>query len=238
MSRIQDVILRSTRALQPLAVNVSIGTLYFVTDEGVIERSNGTIWQSYSGSSGSINPSIIFLPGEDNINDYMGPPGLIGPQGSAGGGGGSVSWALVGSSTPTGVNFVDFIGLAAYTDIRVVIRGITYAFSDQTALRVSINNGSTFLAASGDYGRINGNGDEIVDNSLAFYSGNGTTAKTGEILIEGFNLVNLKISRATIYSLDGINLRVIPTANALNAVQVVALSGNNFTAGTIQVFGR
>jgi hypothetical protein len=41
---------RGTRAQQPLAADVSAGTLYFVTDEGKTERSNGTIWETYSGA--------------------------------------------------------------------------------------------------------------------------------------------------------------------------------------------
>lgn len=57
MSRIQDIIQRSTRALQPLATAVSIGTLYYVTDEHVMERSTGAAWQSVSdtmtGDSGT-----------------------------------------------------------------------------------------------------------------------------------------------------------------------------------------
>lgn len=51
--RLEDIILRSTRALQPAATTVPVGTLYFVTDESVIERSNGTTWQSYSGTAAS-----------------------------------------------------------------------------------------------------------------------------------------------------------------------------------------
>lgn len=51
---------RGTRVLQPLATDVLEGTLYFVTDEGVIERSNGTIWESFSGSSGG--SSAIVAP--------------------------------------------------------------------------------------------------------------------------------------------------------------------------------
>lgn len=50
-SRLQDVIQRDTRANQPAATAVAIGTLYYVTDESVTERSNGTIWQSYSISA-------------------------------------------------------------------------------------------------------------------------------------------------------------------------------------------
>lgn len=53
--QIKDVILRSTRALQPLATIVPIGTIYYVTDEAVTERSNGTIWQSISDSGTGLN---------------------------------------------------------------------------------------------------------------------------------------------------------------------------------------
>lgn len=43
---------RGTRAAQPAAnaVGVGEGTLYYVTDESVVERSNGTIWQSFSAA--------------------------------------------------------------------------------------------------------------------------------------------------------------------------------------------
>jgi hypothetical protein len=42
--RLRDAILSDTRANQPTATAVAIGTLYFVTDEDVLERSDGTDW--------------------------------------------------------------------------------------------------------------------------------------------------------------------------------------------------
>lgn len=202
-------------------------------DAGVVHTLTGSA--GIAGSAGPIGPVMFADAGLDGEMG-IGAPGIQGPPGTNGSG--SAAWSLVGSSTPTGVNLVDFTGLAGLTDVRVVIRGITYGTSDQTAVRVSTNNGSSYLAASGDYSRIAGNGDETVDNALAFHSGNGTTAKTGEVYIEGFNLTGFKISRATIFSVDGINLRIIPVASALNAVRVCSLAGFNFTGGTIQVFGR
>ena len=47
-SRLQDVILRGTRAAQPLATTVAPGTLYFVTDELLTEQSDGTTWNTYA----------------------------------------------------------------------------------------------------------------------------------------------------------------------------------------------
>ena len=52
MPTLANVHRRGTRATQPVASTVSSGTLYFVTDEGKLERSNGTIWESYSGTGG------------------------------------------------------------------------------------------------------------------------------------------------------------------------------------------
>lgn len=52
MSRLQDVIKRGTRANQPAATAVSTGTLYYVTDEEVLERSSGSAWEEYSGAAG------------------------------------------------------------------------------------------------------------------------------------------------------------------------------------------
>lgn len=50
---------RGTRLLQPLAADVLEGTLYFVTDEGVIERSNGTIWESFSSSGSGLTQAQV-----------------------------------------------------------------------------------------------------------------------------------------------------------------------------------
>jgi len=53
MSRLDEVILRGNRASQPAASTANSGFLYCVTDESnIIERSNGSAWQSYSPSAG------------------------------------------------------------------------------------------------------------------------------------------------------------------------------------------
>lgn len=55
MSLITDIIKRGTRGLQPLATAVSAGTLYYVTDETLTERSTGAAWESYS-------PTVVGSP--------------------------------------------------------------------------------------------------------------------------------------------------------------------------------
>lgn len=51
MSTFQSLIERGVRADQPIASVVPVGTLYYVTDEGLLERSSGSAWESYSASS-------------------------------------------------------------------------------------------------------------------------------------------------------------------------------------------
>jgi hypothetical protein len=50
MPTLPDVHMRGTRAQQPLPSAVSVGTLYFVTNENLCERSNGSAWESYSAA--------------------------------------------------------------------------------------------------------------------------------------------------------------------------------------------
>lgn len=51
---------RGLRSAQPAATAVNAGTLYKVTDEGVTERSNGTIWEDYSDAgSPTTNASLL-----------------------------------------------------------------------------------------------------------------------------------------------------------------------------------
>lgn len=49
--KLAQVLLQGTRAGQPVATTVPAGTLYFVTDEGVIEQSDATVWSAYSAAA-------------------------------------------------------------------------------------------------------------------------------------------------------------------------------------------
>ncbi len=55
MSLLSAVINRGLRSAQLAATAVAVGYLYYVTDEYVLERSNGTIWQTYSEQGGFYN---------------------------------------------------------------------------------------------------------------------------------------------------------------------------------------
>ena len=64
--KLEDVILRDTRASQPAATAVAIGTLYYVTDESVTERSNGTTWDDYSDLGAAAPVDAEYVVGATN----------------------------------------------------------------------------------------------------------------------------------------------------------------------------
>lgn len=151
----------------------------------------------------------------------------------------SQGWTLVATQVLNGATQYDFIGLSAYSDIRVGIVGVTYGSSSNTRLRVSTDNGGTFLSASGDYIAVAGDGTPTNGTELQFMSGSATAARAGEIWIAGFNLAGaVHFARSNLFSTDGIFLRYVSTTSALNAVRVYSSAGANFTGGTAYVYGR
>lgn len=187
-----------------------------------------------NGIQGLVGP--VFF-GKDGID---GRPGLNipvpGPQGPTGA---AATWSLISSYSPVSDANKDFIGLAAYSDIRVLLVGLTInTTAGLVNLRVSTDNGSTFLSASGDYVSVLGQGTLINKTDLQFSDTNFTTvAHSGEIIIEGFNLTAPKVSRSNFFNTDGIYLRYMPTGSALNAIRLYS-TGGVMNGGTIYVFGR
>lgn len=147
-------------------------------------------------------------------------------------------WTVTSNSSLTSTNVHNFTGLAGANEIMVVVLGITFGSADEAILRVSIDNGSNYLATSGDYVSISGAGDVTNQTHLRFYNTTATASKNGVINLMGCNLTAPKPARSNFFSTDGIALRYVPTANAINAVRVLSAGAQNFTGGAIHVFKR
>ena len=67
MPTLPEVHLRGTRAVQPTPASVSVGALYFVTDEGKTERSSGTAWEPYGPNAVVLYVFVLdpVVPGAD-----------------------------------------------------------------------------------------------------------------------------------------------------------------------------
>jgi hypothetical protein len=62
---------RGPRAAQPPADEVTPGTIYFVTDEGLTERSDGVIWAAYSAAPGGGVPGPHHASHEPGGSDAL-----------------------------------------------------------------------------------------------------------------------------------------------------------------------
>jgi hypothetical protein len=151
-------------------------------------------------------------------------------------GGTAAAWTLIEQRTVTN-SVEDFIDLGACSDLRVITRGLTADGAGARMLLVSTDNGSTFLNTTGDYVGIAGNGLETNYPNLLFQNTGTTAGLSGVILIEGFNMSNIKSVRSNFFGSDAVMTRLIPTTSPLNAIQVRSTVGN-LTGGTIWVLGR
>lgn len=56
-----SILIRGTLAAQPAATTVAAGTVYFITDKGIIQQSDGTNWLTF-GNAVSGPTTVIGLP--------------------------------------------------------------------------------------------------------------------------------------------------------------------------------
>jgi hypothetical protein len=149
------------------------------------------------------------------------------------------AWTSIDSgSLPTGAAVKDVNGLASYSEVMIVIKQVTYAISDETRVRVSIDNGANFLTAGGDYVGIQGSGAESSADSLRPYVGSATAARSGFCHIMGINLTVPKLAQMPFFSTDGVGNAYIPTANAITAIRIFSSGAHNFSGGTYAVYAR
>jgi hypothetical protein len=99
-------------------------------------------------------------------------------------------------------------------------------------MRASINNGSSFMSASGDYYFISGlTGAKTNETEIAFHSSAGTSGVYGGITIEGFGLA--APNQITASNALG---HFIATTSALNAIRIFGTNGA-LNSGTIYLLG-
>ena len=149
-----------------------------------------------------------------------------------------MAWALVNSWTyAVPVANVDFTGLSAYSDVRVMLRNVTLSGSAQRAMRVSIDNGATFLSTASDYIFVGSDGAKVTATSINLHATASALARTCEIEINGFNLTSPKVSQ--LQTRTDLRTVVLPTASALSAIRILdSTAALNLTGGNIYVYGR
>lgn len=161
---------------------------------------------------------------------------------------GSVGWALAGAGqTATGVwdqavdgtkATVDFTGLSGKTDILIICRNVTQSASGVLALRVSVNNGSSYYGTSGDYVLTPVSGAEANNDYFgAFHGTNATAARSGAIQLPAVSTAVPRTSNC-ITAGAGNNRYFVASTSAIDAVRILSTSGGNLTGGKIYCLAR
>lgn len=187
--------------------------------------SNGDLWYDSTANelTGRINGANVAL-------------------GSSGGG---TAWALAGTGqTAIGVyDFavdgakanIDFAGLGSYNELLVVARGLTDGTSGTRSLQVSVDGGSTFYSASGDYISVNNTG---VEANSSVFGGHGTATTAARSFIT--HILNMKgaVKVSIDLSSTAEQRLFIASASDINAIRVLNNGGGNITGGTVRVYAR
>lgn len=136
------------------------------------------------------------------------------------------TWELIANRTVTGNE--SFTDLSAFVEIIVILDSVTASSVGNRYLRVSINNGSSFLSSSGDYVNFGGGAPAAATEVVMTLSF--STAVSSYIRLTNFNKTSVKVFHTA--SAAGI----MPTASALNALQIINSAGTP-NGGTIRVLG-
>jgi hypothetical protein len=128
----------------------------------------------------------------------------------------------------------DFTGLAGANDIMVLLRQVTTSVSAFRILRVSVDNGATFFATSGDYKSTSAAGAETNQDNFSFATS--ASSSTAFIEIRG---AALPVPKFAWPGQGPSNPPAVFTGSLspIDAVRVAATSGN-LTGGTIYVLTR
>lgn len=146
-------------------------------------------------------------------------------------------WELIAATTIAApVANIDYTDLGDYEDLLIVVRNVTVSVSGQRCFRVSIDNGASFFAASGDYQTIPDTGVETVSSVMFAHLTASTAARSFYCVIHGSNLNGVyKTSLGT----PATQNRLFTASTApINALRVFDNGGGNLTGGTISLYGR
>jgi len=149
---------------------------------------------------------------------------------------GGSPWVELASWTySSDVANVDFTGLAGYSEIMVIGKGITLSVAGVRALRFSTDNGSSYYSGSSDYYTCQLTGISTQASSLVAHN---TANSTARDFTATLRLANLTTPRKDVVLTAGLTGYFDGSSSPVNAIRVLSTVAGNLTGGTIKVFGK
>lgn len=157
----------------------------------------------------------------------------------------ATAWALAGAGqTATGIydfavdgakaNII-FTGLGSFNELLIVARGLTNGTSGTRAVRVSVDNGSTFFTTSGDYVSVDNAG---VEANVTVFATHATSSTAARSLIAHITNMKGAVKHCLHHNTTDIMRLFVASSSDINAVNVFNAGGGNMTAGTVRVYAR
>jgi hypothetical protein len=147
---------------------------------------------------------------------------------------GASTWTVAGTwAWSANVTNVDITGLGGYSEIIVIARAITTSSSGFRVIRVSVDGGSTFFNASGDYKSLAAAGSEANGTEITGHS----SATTGAITITSHIHNNLAGQIKISTTQGGNQVLFVGSNSVINAIRLDRTAGN-ITGGNMIVLGR
>lgn len=164
----------------------------------------------------------------------------------------SGAWVLAGGAyTAAGVwdqsvdgtvSEVDFTGLAGMTEFLVIAESVTKSGSGNIAVYVSVDNGSTFPATSGDYVNVDNAGAEGNTTRVLLSSGSVSTARSHAVRGTAMNISGIPKPLWGNSSTNGYGNGYLAlfkqSTSPVNAVRVKSESAVDFSGGKIYCLVR
>jgi len=211
-------------------ITVSSSGAVWTIDNGAVTEAKQTIADNTTGNV-STSAHGYAPKGDGSTTKFLNANGAYSTPSTG-------AWALISTFTwSTNVTEVDFTSLSAYSELFIFIKQITLGTTGIPAIRVSSDNGSTFLSSSGEYVEVAGTGGETNATLINTTTATATAARSSFTHITNFNTTAPKIAH-TITRNNGAGSSYIPSASAMNAIRVLPTGGGNITGGVIYVFGR
>lgn len=205
---LENVLLRGTRASQPVATDVAEGSLYYVTDEGVLEQSLSGSWVTYSDTGLIANINISAGTTSQNLTNLV----FTNLNG--------VSFGLNGSTISGSVNAISRVNISAGTTSNNLSN---FVLSNSNGVSFGLNGSTITASVAAGLANINVSGGTTSNNLTNFVLSNSNNVSFG---LNG-STFTATVTVAT--SLTNINVSAGTTSNNLSAL--VFSNSNNVTFG-------
>jgi len=148
-------------------------------------------------------------------------------------------FASVATMSPSGIANADFAGLGSYSELMLVINARTCAIAQTCLVQASIDGGSSWLTASGDYKLLGTTGAHPLTDRTQIALTNVAGSPLSSVLwFPWWNLVGKWKQAFIISGNEGLTQFMVANNAALNALRVFNGASANFTGGTIYILGK